>query len=190
MTPEEFVERIKKGLIKPETRGGAVIMVDEQKGEYGFEFYKLEDLPQRISVKRDRAYLEKAVPWYPIYFDLIVGSKMDKGIPIKSIRCRVKCNYIPLQVIDWRQGDEFATNGLEVRGIRSLPALSETRISIPFNPYICPKIPEGNRWDLDGYVEFDSPLGEFKKHFSLDFYKLREEDWQILFPLKVSKLEI
>lgn len=188
MTLEELVERIQSGLIKLEKRKGATIMVDQEKGEYGLEFYKLEDLPRRVSVNKDRAYIERGVTWHPIYFDLLLGSKVDKEISIRSIRYRVKVNYVPLQVVDWKQGDEFATNGLELRGICPLFALSEIRISIPFNCYMCSEIPRENRWDLDGYVEFSSALGEFKKSFSFDAMKLKEEDWRILFPEPVAEI--
>jgi len=164
-------------------------MVDEEKGEYyGAEFYKLEDLPQRVSINKDKVHVETAVAWHPIYFDLLLGSKLDKEISIRSIRYRVNVNYVPLQVVDWKEGDEFATNGLELRGIRSLPALSEIRISMPFNRYMCSEIPEENRWGLDGYVEFSSPLGEFKKSFSFDAMKLKEEDWRTLFPGPVVEI--
>ncbi|MDI6815508.1 MAG: hypothetical protein QMC90_05495, partial [Dehalococcoidales bacterium] len=93
MTPEEFIERIQKGLIKPEIRGGVVIMVDEEKGKYGFELYNLEDFPRRISIREGKAYLERGVSGRPVYFELIVGNKLDKAIPIRSMRCRVKCNF-------------------------------------------------------------------------------------------------
>ncbi|MBT9142943.1 MAG: hypothetical protein DDT32_00947 [Syntrophomonadaceae bacterium] len=49
---------------------------------------------------------------------------------------------MPLQVVDWEKGDGFSTNGLELRGIRSLPAFGEILISIPFNRYMCSEIPE------------------------------------------------
>lgn len=188
MTLEELIERIQSGLIRLEKREGATIMVDEEKGEYGLELYKLEDLVRRVSVNKDRAYIERAVAWHPIYFDLLLGSKVDKEISIRSIRYRVKVNYVPLQVVDWKQGDEFATNGLELRGIRPLPALSEIRISMPFNRYMCSEMPEENRWDLDGYVEFCSALGEFKKSFSFNAMKLEEEDWRTLFPGPVVEI--
>ena len=48
MTLEELVERIGSGLIILEKRKGATLMIDEEKGEYGLEFYKLEDLPRRV----------------------------------------------------------------------------------------------------------------------------------------------
>ena len=121
-------------------------------------------------------------------FDLLLESKIDKEVSIRSIRYRVKVNYVPLQVVDWKQGDEFATNGLELGGIRTLPALSEIRISLPFNRYMCSEIPEENRWDLDGYVEFSSLLGEFKKSFSFDAMKLNKEDWRTLFPEPVMEI--
>ena len=49
ITPEEFVERIKRGLIEPETREGTAIMVDEEKGEYGFELYGFKDFPSEFN---------------------------------------------------------------------------------------------------------------------------------------------
>lgn len=188
MTLEDVFQRIQSGLIKLEKKKGVTIMVDEEKGEYyGAEFYKLEDPPRRVSINKDSVYVEGARAWHPIYFDLLLGSKLDKEISIRAIRYRVNVNYVPLQVVDWKEGDEFATNGLELKGIRSLPALSEIRISMPFNRYMCSEIPKENRWDLDGYVEFSSFLGEFKKSFSFSAMKLKEEDWQILFPPPVAE---
>lgn len=144
-----------------------------------------KDLPQRVSIKKDKAYIERATAWHPIYFDLLLESKINKDISIQSIRCRVKGNDAPLQVIDWKQGDEFATNGLELRGIRPLPALGEIRISMPFNQYMCSKLPEKNMWGLDGFIEFETYLGNskniFKTIFSSNAIMLNKEDW-LLFP--------
>ncbi|MBT9147194.1 MAG: hypothetical protein DDT32_00946 [Syntrophomonadaceae bacterium] len=43
-------------------------------------------------------------------------------------------------------------------------------------------------WELDGYVEFSSYLGEFKKGFSFRAMELNEEDWQVLFPPLVKDI--
>lgn len=158
-------------------------MIDEEKkAEYSIEVYTLEDLVRRVSVNEDRAHMAREVPWHPIYFDLILESKVDMEISIRSIRYRVKVNYVPLQVVDWKQGDKFATNALELRGICPLTPLSKIRVSVPFNRYMCSEIPEENRWDLDGYIKFCSILGEFPTSFHFDGMKLNEEDWRTLFP--------
>jgi len=148
---------------------------------------ELKDLPRRVSINEGKAYIERATAWHPIYFDLLLESKINKDISIQSIRCRVKGNDAPLQVIDWKQGDEFATNGLVLSGIYPLPALGKICISIPFNQYMCSKLPEENRWGLDGFIEFKSHLGNFKKTFSFIAIELKKEDWLLfLSPSKVK----
>lgn len=188
MTLDEVFQRVQSGLIKLAKRKGVTIMVDEERGEYGAEFYKLEDLPRRVAINKERVYVEMSRAWHPIYFELLVGSKLDQEVSVRAIRYRVNVNYVPLQVVDWKEGDEFSTNGLELIGIRSLPALGEIRISIPFNRYMCSEIPKENRWDVDGYVGFSSYLGQFKKSFSFSAMKLKEEDWQVLFPPPVKEI--
>jgi len=156
----------------------------EEKGEQEFpgraDIYDLKDLPQRISLTRCEAYLE-GVPGNPIYFDLILDSKVKEELVIKAVRCRFSCAYIPLQVVDWGERDEFASNGFQLRNIRPLPPLGSIGISIPFNTYACPKIPYENRWDLDGCIEFSSQLGIFMKSIgsepTVQNVKLPHTDW-------------
>ncbi|MCL0041276.1 hypothetical protein M1N08_00805 [Dehalococcoidia bacterium] len=183
MTLEEVIERIQGGLMRLEKRKGGTIMIDEEKKtEYSIEVYTLEDLDKRVSVNEDRAYIRRDVPGHPIYFDLILESKVDMEISIRSIRYRVEVKHVPLQLVDWKQGDKFATNALELRAIGPLPALGKTRITVPFNCYMCSEIPEENRWYLDGYIEFCCILGEFKRSFYFGPMRLNEEDWRTLFP--------
>jgi len=156
----------------------------EEKPPFGADVYTVEDIPERISITGCKAHLHDRLPGNPIYFDLILDSKVKEELVIKAVRCKFSCDYIPLQVVDWREGDEFASNGLQLKNIRSLPPLGSTRISIPFNTYACTRIPYENRWDLGGYIEFGSKGRISKKSITPEpasqNIKLPDTDWNAL----------
>ena len=154
---------------------------EEQEFPIGVDVYELKDLHQRISITKCEAHLENRRPGDPIYFELTLDSKVKEELIIKAVRCRFSCAYIPLQVVDWREEDEFASNGFQLRNISPLPRLGSIKFSIPFNTYACPKIPYENRWDLDGNIEFSSQQGIFKKSIgpepTVQNIKLPDADW-------------
>ena len=160
----------------------------EEKGEeklpFGVDVYTLKDIAERVPITECKAHLHDRLPGNPIYFDLTLDSKVKEEPVIKAIRCKFSCDYIPLQVVDWRDGDEFASNGLQLKSIRPLPPLGSIIISIPFNIYVCSKIPYTNRWDLEGYIEFSSSKGFVKKSIgpepALRNIKLPDADWNAL----------
>ena len=141
-------------------------------------------LPQRLKIIKCEAHLEDRLPGNPIYFTLFLDSKATEELIIKAVKCRFSCAYIPLQVVDWEEENEFASNGFGLRGIDPLPPRGSIIISVPFNTYVCSQIPYENRWDLAGYIKFDVRGKVFLKSIGVEpavqNIKLPVADWNTL----------
>ena len=83
-------------------------MTDKEKSKYGVEFVDLDNLQKRVSIRKDVAYLLQGYAGSPITFQLLASSKIDKDLPVGSIRCRIKCGYVPLQVVEIKEGDSLS----------------------------------------------------------------------------------
>ena len=94
----------------------------------------------------------------PFYFVVRLSNKSPISFFVKSLYYKIEYNFIPLQVVYWKKGEEFASNGLQP-SIKDLLPKAGANIDLPFNPVIClPSLPEDNKgWSVNGFIELECP---------------------------------
>ncbi|MCK4475860.1 MAG: hypothetical protein KAU16_03960 [Methanophagales archaeon] len=96
----------------------------------------------------------------PFYFSVILSNKSPIHFSVESLHYKIEYKDIPLQVVYWKNGEEFASNGLKP-SIQDLMAKGNANLCLPFNPAIClPSLPEENKgWGVYGSIELECRYG-------------------------------
>ncbi len=116
----------------------------------------------------------------PIEFALKIVSKAQVPLTLEGFNVCIKYDGLPVQVIQWRRGDEFASNGLEPVA-HDLEPLDTVHLGLRYNPVIS-RVglpPKPDRWAMDGYIRLSEQNGQLTtKHFELWGIALKDSNWE------------
>ena len=154
-------------------------------------FVQLKKIESAISIDFEKPYSHQEVgqttksasfKYHIINFPLRIVNNATISISVKEIRCMFTYNKLAIQNMVWRDGDAFASNGMNIAPI-TIKADKYGDQKCPFNPFpYIPNLPESNEgWGVNGTIKFQCFFRDFEVPFKSKDIALpnKWDDWRL-----------